>query len=132
MNHTLGTIRKFHTANFTVVVDAEEEFDLDLSFDDTGEVAEKLDSGEYIAFCAHAYVLGPNGETLADDYLGGCIYQDLESFMDHRACGRRNKELEASGETARCGSYFTDMIHEVCSEARKEIAKLQGLKVRTA
>lgn len=114
----IGIIRKFRTENFTVVMEALPENDLDLSFDDTGEVAEKLDSGEYIAFVAHAYVLGPNGEKLAEDYLGGCIYESLEAFMDHRECGRQNREREASGETGRCGSYFTDMIHTVCQEAR--------------
>ena len=91
---TLGNIRTFKTKNFKVVIDAEEEYDLDLSFDDTGEVAEKLDSGEFIAFCAHAYVLGPDGEELADDYLGNCIYESIEAFMDHKECGVQNREYE--------------------------------------
>lgn len=128
----LAIIRKFKTANFTVVMEALPEHDLDLSFDDTGEVATKLDSGEFVAFCAHAYVKGPNGETLADDYLGNCIYEDFDSFMDHRECGRANREYEAKGESGRCGSYFTDMIHNVCSEARLAMAKLASVKVRAA
>lgn len=128
--YSLAVIRRFRTKNFTVVMEAVEENDLDLSFDETGEVAEKLDSGEYVAFCAHAYVEGPSGETLAEDWLGNCIYEDFDAFMDHRACGRSNRDLEAKGETGRCGSYFSDMIHNVCDEARKELAKLQTVRIR--
>src|SRR6185503_1564662 len=118
----LGNIRTFKTANFKVIVDAEEEFDLDLSFDETGEVAEKLDSGEYVAFCAHAYVVGPDGETLSDDYLGGCIYESIEAFMDHKECGVQNRLWEAEGKTGCCGCYFSDMVSNVIDEARKAIA----------
>lgn len=39
MMYTLGTIRKFQTPNFKVVVDAVEEDDLDLSFDESGDGA---------------------------------------------------------------------------------------------
>lgn len=112
-------IRQFRTKNFRVVVSAEPEYDLDLSFDETGEVREKLDSGEYTAFCAKAAVYGPNGEELATDYLGNCIYESFDSFMDHRACGKQNAEFERKGDSARCGSYFASMVSEVCQEARK-------------
>ena len=128
---TYNTIREFRTKNFTVRVVAEPDYDLDLSFDESGEVADKVESGEYVAFCAHAYVVGPNGETLADDYLGGCIYESYDAFMDHRACGRQNRENEAQGKTGRCGSYFVDMVHEVCTEARKALLTAQSVKVRT-
>ena len=130
----LGNIRTFETANFKIVVDAEEEFDLDLSWDETGEVAEKLDSGEYIAFCAHAYVLGPNDETLANDYLGNCIYEFLGAFMDHKECGAQNREYERQGVAGRCGSYFSDMVSRVIEGARQAIAERRetynNLKVR--
>jgi hypothetical protein len=36
---SIGTIREFKTKSFRVVVDAIPEDDLDLSFDETGEVA---------------------------------------------------------------------------------------------
>lgn len=86
------TIRQFHTENFRVVVEALEEDDLDLSFDETGETARKLDAGDLIAFCAHAYVEHkPTGTILGEDYLGNCIYKDLDDFADHRACGRQNR-----------------------------------------
>ena len=127
--HTLGTIREFHTSNFTVRVTAEEDYDLDLSFDDDGSVREGLESGEFIAFCAKAAVYY-KGTELATDYLGGCIYRSLAEFMDHKECGKQNKEYAAKGERGRCGSYFADMVHTVCEEARKELHKLQNVKVR--
>jgi hypothetical protein len=91
--NTLGTIRKFETQNFRVVVDAIEEQDLDLSFDDTGEVARKLDSGIFVAFVARARVfLKPISQELSSDYLGGCIYESLGAFEDHRECGIQNRK----------------------------------------
>lgn len=126
----IGTIRTFHTKQFRVVVDAVEEDDLDLSFDATGEVLEKLESGEYVAFCARARIFLAGSE-LASDYLGGCIYRSLEEFANHRECGKQNREYAAKGDNGRCGSYFSDMVHTVITEARKEIKRLQAVKVRS-
>jgi hypothetical protein len=128
--HTIGTIREFHTRNFTVIVDAVEEDSPDLSFDDTGEVAAKIDSGEYVLFCARARVVHKTLGELASDYLGNCIYESLEAFMDHKECGKQNKEFAAAGTAGRCGSYFSDMVANVCSEARDAIKGAQSIKVR--
>jgi len=38
----IGTIREFKTKHFHVVVDAVEEFDLDLSWDEDGQTREGL------------------------------------------------------------------------------------------
>jgi hypothetical protein len=120
MNGHIGNIRTIETANYRVSVDAYEDYDLDLSWDEDGSVREGLESGKYIAFCAKASVTHlPTGIELADDYLGGCIYESLEAFMDHRACGVQNREYAAKGESGRCGSYFTDMIRTVIGEARE-------------
>ncbi len=127
--YTLGTIREFKTPNFTVRVTAEEDNYLDLSFDDDGSVREGLENGKFIAFCAKAAVYY-KGTELATDYLGGCIYRSLDEFMDHRECGKQNKVYAAKGETGRCGSYFADMVKQVCDEARKELKRLQQVKVR--
>ena len=127
--HILGTIREFHTSNFTVRVTAEEDNDIDLSFDDDGSVREGLENGKFIAFCAKAAVYY-KGTELATDCLGGCIYRSLDEFMDHRECGKQNKVYAAKGETGRCGSYFADMVKQVCDEARKELKRLQQVKVR--
>lgn len=127
--YRLGTIREFHTPNFTVRVTAEEDKYIDLSFDDDGSVREGLENGKFIAFCAKAAVYY-KGIELATDYLGGCIYRSLDEFMDHRECGKQNKVYAAKGETGRCGSYFADMVKQVCDEARKELKRLQQVKVR--
>ena len=128
--YTPGTIREFKTPNFTVRVTAEEDNYLDLSFDDDdGSVREGLNSGELIAFCAKAAVYC-QGTELATDYLGGCIYRSIAEFMDHRECGKQNKLYAAKGERGRCGSYFTDMVKQVCSEARKKLKRLQQVKAR--
>jgi hypothetical protein len=131
---SIGIIRKFETENFKVIVDAVEDFDLDLSWDDDGEVARKLDNGSLIAFTARARAFGPHGVELASDYLGNCVYESLEAFADHRECGRANRQFEAEGEAGRCGSYFSDMVHNVCRDARNELAMLsetfQTIKIR--
>ena len=129
MRDHIGTIREFKTKNFRVVVDADYDYDTDLSFDDTGEVRGKLESGEYVAFQVKAAVY-MNGAEVGVDYLGGCIYSDISEFQDHRACGKYNAELAAKGETARCGSYFKDMIHSAISEARKHVKTMQGVHIR--
>lgn len=129
MAYIIGTMRKFRTANFTVIVDALPEDDLDLSWDEDGSVAEGIDSGKYVAFVARARVI-MDGEEIGSDYLGGCIYESLESFMDHRECGRENRERARKGETGRCGSQFSGMISEAINEARKHLAKIQRVKVR--
>lgn len=116
----LGTIREFKTPNFIVRVTAEEELDLDLSFDDDGSVREGLESGEFIAFCVKAAVYY-RGQEVGVDYLGGCIYRSIEEFEDHREVGKQNKVYAAKGESARCGSYFTDLVHQAISAARKEL-----------
>lgn len=125
-----GTIREFKTRNFRVVVDALEDWDTDLSFDETGEVREKLERGEYICFTVRARVFY-NGQELAADYLGGCIYENIGAFQDHRECGAETRRLRASGSTAAvCGSYFAGMVHGVCKQARKTIQGFHAVRVR--
>ena len=177
----IGNIRTFETENFRVSVDAEYDCDTDLSFDDTGEVRRKLESGDFISFQVSCTVTHkPTDTELGANYLGGCIYESIEAFMDHRACGRQNRrrarreglyqiyrknrscesilsrkdklrkrgfatrERAESWATANatepyeifksglCGSYFADMIHSAIGEARKQVAKLGGIKLRTA
>jgi hypothetical protein len=86
----IGTIREFKTKNFHVVIDAVEEFDLDLSWDDNGSARKGLENGTLVAFCARARVF-LRGSEIASDYLGNCIYKSLEDFADHRECGKQNR-----------------------------------------
>jgi hypothetical protein len=127
--YQLGIIRKFKTAHFSVIVDAVEENDLDLSFDETGEIAAKLDNGYLIAFVARARVFF-HGEQIGADYLGNCIYESLADFADHRECGKQNREYAARGEAGRCGSYFADMISEAINEARKNFKAIKAVSLR--
>ncbi len=90
MQSKIGTIREFKTQNFHVVVDAVEEFDLDLSWDENGQTREGLENGTLIAFCARARVF-LRGKEIASDYLGGCIYKTLQDFADHKECGKQNR-----------------------------------------
>jgi hypothetical protein len=132
---TIGTIRTFKTANFKVIIDAVAEDYLDLSWDDDGSVARGLDDGSLVAFVARARVIGPHGVELASDYLGGCVYGSLEEFEDHRECGRANQQFKAEGKPGGCGSYFADMVSNVCRDARVEYARLieelQTVKLRS-
>jgi len=125
----IGIIREFKTAHFKVIVEASEENYLDLSWYEDSYVAAGLNSGEFIAFTAHAYVEHDALGELSEDYLGGCIYRSLEDFADHKECGRQNREYAAKGIDGRCGSYFKDMIKNVCTGARKRIAELNKTKV---
>lgn len=127
--NTLGTIRKFKTANFTVIVDAIEEISPDLSWDEDGSQQEGIESGKYILFCARARVFY-NGLELASDYLGNCIYESLTRFQDHKECAAYTRKLRAEGSNAICGSYFSDMVKTVCTDARTEFNKLQSVKLR--
>jgi hypothetical protein len=88
----IGNIRTFETENFKVSIDADYDYDTDLSFDDTGEVRRKLENGDFIAFQVSCTVTHkPTGTELGADYLGGCIFKSIEEFQDHRACGRQNR-----------------------------------------
>lgn len=115
--YCLGTMREFRTKHFRVVADAIEDCDIDLSWDDDGSIRKGLESGKYIAFCARVRVFY-KGSEVGSDYLGGCIYESFEDFMDHRECGKQNRQWAAEGKEGRCGSYFKDMISQAISEAR--------------
>lgn len=117
--NTIDTIREFKTRNFTVRVTAEEDYDMDLSFDETGEVRAKLEGGEYIGFCAAVRVYC-HGAEVGTDYLGGCIYESPRAFMDH--FGIRQQKG--------CGSYFSDMVRSAIAEARKFMADMCSVRIR--
>jgi hypothetical protein len=130
-----NVMREFTTRNYTVRVSAEEEWDLDLSFDETGRVLKQLERGDLIAFVAHVEVIHkPTGMVIGEDYLGGCIYKNFDDFMDHRACGKQNRKWAKQGKEGRCGSYFAQMIGDAIAEARESypalVDKLKQGKLR--
>lgn len=47
-------IRQYKRARFTVIVEALEDTELDISYDDTSETRDNLESGIWVVFCARA------------------------------------------------------------------------------
>lgn len=107
MEYAIGTIYKFKTARFTILVQAVEEDHLDLSWDDDGSVARGLQAGDLTAFCAKA-TISLDGNDIATDYLGECIYQNISDF--------------------RSDGYCRDMVLTVVHEARERLANLPRLR----
>lgn len=85
-------------------------------WEDAKETIEKVDSGEWVYFVAKvtAKIDGENDEPynleLADDYLGGCVYESYEDFYT------KYKE-----------DYYSDMRDTVVKEAKKELKNLKVL-----
>jgi hypothetical protein len=124
----IGNIRTFETTNFRVSVDAEYDYDTDLSFDDTGEVRRKIDSGEFLSFQVAVTVTHkPTGTELGSDYLGGCIYESIEAFQDHRACGIQNRRR--ARREGRFQIYRKNRPYESCL-SRKDKLRKRGFATR--
>jgi hypothetical protein len=126
----------FTTANFTVRVDALPEDDWDLSWDETGDAIDGLESGRYVGFCARAQVLDAEGAVLSEDYLGNCIYGSLEEFGSahrHPDPLNRNSSImrERRGGNAVICHYFPDMVRIACHEARHTLRRHSGYRLRT-
>lgn len=116
----LQLMRQFKTRYFSVRVEAHEEYDLDLSWDDDGSVRKGLDSGKFIAFGVVVKVFY-KGNEVGRDSIWGNVYESIQDFMDHKECGKQNREYAAQGKEGRCGSYFTDLIHGAIAESRKTL-----------
>src|SRR5215510_10725171 len=92
---------KFETANFRVVATIEPDNDLDLSWDNSGEVREKLASGFYEAFATSVRVY-MRGALIGEDHLGGSIYErPADFFREHFGLAARSRE-----DGKNYGSYF--------------------------
>lgn len=104
------TIWTFNTKSFTYKFNILPDYDVDLSFDDSGEVRDKINKGLLECFIANIQILFKDtNKLLAEDYLGGCIYENPLDFIDHR------------GNKGKYGSYFKDMIISVNEQARLEL-----------
>ncbi len=122
----------FKTARFSIVCTAEEEWDVDLSWDETGEVAEKLISGEFVVFCIKVAVY-LDGREVATDYLGQCIYADAAEFVTgHRDTDPMSRNCSimraAHGGNVCIGHYFPDMVATAISEARQALSNVPYLR----
>ena len=106
----------FDTARFSVALECAPEMDPDLSWDETGEVVEKLESGEWENFTFRV-VVRCDGTEIAANYLGNSIYAHAAEFRDHFG-------MNAKGH----GSYFSDMVRESISDTRKALANMPQLR----
>lgn len=118
---TYGRLRTFKTKNFMVALDYEPDSCTDLSWDN-GEVAHKLDTGEYqcVEFRVTVYW---NGTVLSREYLGQSIYADPAEF------GREHIGLadKRRAEGLNFGCYFPQMVASAIAEARGHFANLPRL-----
>jgi hypothetical protein len=113
MTQTLWT---FRTKRFQVSLNWDYDVDFDISFDDTNETAEKLESGEWTCAMFHVSV-ALDGIELGSSYLGNSIYADLADFRDHIGMNARGH-----------GSYFSDMVREAVAEARAHLCQAPRLR----
>jgi hypothetical protein len=121
MRQQWETLREFNTARFRVTLAWTWEDDTDISWDDTGEVRAKLESGEWGSYCFRVLVT-MDGHELACDYLGNSIYADPMEFAREHV-GLRPLMRAKYGPNATGGAYFPDMVAQAISEARKVLCK---------
>jgi hypothetical protein len=127
---TLATLREWKLARFTVRVTAHEDSDLDLSWDEDGSTLAALERGDVCSFGVRATVC-LDGSEVGEDSLWGCIYANFAEFIDHKECARETRRIRAEGSKAVCGSYFADLIAGAIAEARKNVRRMQSVRVRS-
>lgn len=123
---------RFQTKHFAVVATIEEDYDLDLSWDEDGETRQKLESGEYQSFGTVVTVYA-NGVKVGEDSLWGSIYENPKDFFSgHRDANPLNRNSSimraANGANTVMCHYFPSMVREAIKDARATLAKLPQLK----
>ena len=114
MSRQYETVWSFKTARFIVALEIEPE---DMDPTDSFEFQEDIDAvrnGEVEWFCACVSVY-LDDKRIAWDYLGGCAYKSVREFYESH---RKYKQ----------GDYFTDMVHEACAMARKELRDVPRMR----
>lgn len=114
---TIEIIREFNTPNCTVRVRAVDDDDFgqalaDMDKAERRRIERRIDSGELVGFGVVAETI-INGEYVSEDSLWGCIYESPKAFMDHIGLAAKSRK-----DKRNYGSYFKDMVHTVCREAR--------------
>ena len=107
----------FNVGRFSIYADIEPSSDLDLSWDDSGEVREKLDSGEFYAFDTRVSVW-LNGAMIGSDWLCGSIYADPADFFSEHI----GLAIKSRADGCNYGAYFPGMVKEAIAEARQWLA----------
>ena len=106
----IGTIREIKLRNVCVSFDAVEDYDADLSFDDTGDVRRRLNNGDLVCFCLRVRIF-VCGTIMAESFLGECIYE-------------RVAEVVESG-------HARDMLREAVCECRESLNLVASAGLRT-
>jgi len=115
---------EFKTARFAVKLECAEEILPDLSWDETGEIQEKINSGELYNFTFRVCVY-LDGARIGSDYLGNSIYANPADFRDHIGLAKKSRE-----DGRDYGSYFRDMAQTAIEQARKHVAEHPAPKLR--
>jgi hypothetical protein len=111
-----NNLRTFKTKQFRVTVDWTWEEYPDLSWDETGEVLTKCESGEWGVYLFRVQVTY-RGDEIGRDYLGNSVYADPADFAtEHRHGG---------------GACFPDMVRTAIAEARHTLTRARPY-IRTA
>lgn len=131
---SIAIIRRFRTAQFVVIVDAVDDNDADMSWDDEGETTRAIERGDLMLFAVRTRVLHDVLGEVSCDYLGGCVYKSPAEFQDHRECAKQTRKLRAEhgNENVVCGSYFASGISEAIAGARKVLRSIKDIRVREA
>ena len=113
-------MQRMHTTiigRFTVTADIQPCDNLNLSFDDSGEVREKLESGEWEAFDTKVTVY-LNGAEIGSDWLCESIYADpADFFREHVGLA-----IKSRADGRNYGAYVPGMVKVAISEARRWLA----------
>lgn len=112
----------FKTRNFMVEWSISPCSDLDLSWDESGETRENIESGLWDAFDSKIGVYF-RGVEIGCAYLGDSIYEDPSEFRDHIGIN-----VKSRNDGRNYGSYFADMVREAISEARKTLKDIPELR----
>lgn len=115
----METFWQFKTARFTIKWMIEEEqgyrYDGD---DEDGSIQAALNDGSMVAFTSKVAVY-LDGLEVGSDYLGGSAY-----YADRVATFRDHIGMNARGH----GSYFSDMVREAVTEARKTLRNVPRMR----
>ena len=113
----MQTMWTFSIGRFQVRAEIKPCYGLDLSWDESGEVAEKLDNGIFEAFDTRVTVY-LNGVKIGENWLCESIYENPEDFFtEHYGLAAKSR---ADGVTY--GAYFPGMVSEAIAEARAWLA----------
>lgn len=105
---------EFKIGRFILRADIEPCFDPDLSWDETGEAADKIANGIWGCFNTRVSI-SLNGAVIASDWLCESIYADPRDFFtEHYGLAAKSR-----ADGTNYGAYFPDMVRTAIIEARQ-------------